>query len=115
MKKACLLLVLALGCNKKPPKGSVEGFALGFVEAARKGTPGPDWVDDALVQQVRRAERLKMAAKANVPEVVLSKVWRESPEAGPDRGDKQRERAAAAIRAHLSGACQAVREPEGAQ
>jgi hypothetical protein len=110
---ACLLL----GCKKTPPAGSLEGFAVSFIDAAREGTPGSGWVDDQLVLRVRRAQRLKIAQRGGASPETLDKVWNEDPDPGAagDRGSKQRERAAQAVRMNLKGSCRAERDPEGAR
>src|SRR4051812_18629520 len=116
MKKAApLLCVLALGvlACKRSPAQSPEQFALGFVEAARAGTPGPAWVDEALISQVRRAQRLALAARAGARSPVLAKVWNQNPDVSTpvdQRGEKQRERAAQAIKQQLVGECSAARD-----
>lgn len=115
---ACLLTVGISGCHRHPPAGGVVDFALGFVAAARAGTPGAPWVDDELVQRIRRAQKLHLAARAGAPPEMLARAWAEDPEAAgasDGRSDKQRERAAQAVQKSLHGDCRAERDGDGAQ
>ncbi len=110
------LLVAASLCGCKRHPQAPGGFALAFVEAGRSGALGADWVDDALIERMRRAERLELAAHAGVPADALVKVWARPADAAfaqQARADKQRERAAAGLARSLQGECQAVLDEEG--
>src|SRR5947207_14863002 len=105
---AFLVAAGVAGCKRHPLQP--EAFALAFVEAGRAGALGADWVDDALVERVRRAERLELAARAGVPAEALARVWAlpADPSVAPEaRAAQQRERAAAGLARALDGACQA--------
>jgi hypothetical protein len=110
---------LSSGCHpkaKSPPK-EAEPFALAFIGAARAGAIGPEWVDDALVERVRRVQRLELVGRARAPAEVMAKVWATKPDphvAPAERGRLQRERAAQALSGSLHGECTAKRDPAGA-
>lgn len=103
------------GCHRHP-KEPAE-FAHAFIDAGRTGRLTADWVDDTLIERVRRAERLNMAARAGAPAEQLTAAWRLPLEPGgaksAERAAKQRERAQSALQRNLTGTCDVRLDDEG--
>jgi hypothetical protein len=101
----------AAGCRSKAaPAGSPETFALAFVEAARAGTPGSMWLDEDLMQRLRKTQLARLSARG-----ARTEQLRQVPKpAAPWEGESERARSAAALRTRLQGPCRAARDPDGA-
>jgi hypothetical protein len=107
----------ALGAGCKPQRPAEAGpFAVAFVEAARGAGIDPDWVDDALILRIRRAQKLQNASKAKAAPEALAAAWTGDATPGlsfEQRSKLQRDRAAHGLKRALHGRCDARDDAEG--